>query len=153
MKSTLMAVLLTTGLTVGCSPAHTVRTSTTGGNFGNARCSLSEKQLGKRRNQIARLFEQGVLETRELPDGFAFRFASDDALTARLFELVQAERQCCGFLTFELTLEPKPGPVWLRLRGDSDAKRLIREMIDRIGLDVRTSGLSVPSYDRFTGKE
>lgn len=139
MKSTLMTVLLATALAVGCSPTREFHTNATGGVIGNTRCSLSEKQLTKRRNQIARLFKQGVQETRELPDGFAFRFAPDDALTVRLFEFVQAERQCCGFLTFELTLEPKPGSVWLRLRGDSDAKRLIRETIDRIGLAAPTN--------------
>ena len=136
----LLSVLLATGFAVGCSPTHKFRTSTIGGTIGNARCSLSEKELSRRRNQIARLFEQEVRETRELPDGFAFRFASDDALTVRLFKFVQAERQCCGFLTFELTLEPKPSPVWLRLRGDSDAKRFIREMIDGLGLAVSTNG-------------
>lgn len=140
MKSSLVSVFLVMGLAVSCSSTREFHTNATGDAIGNARCSLSEKELSKRRNQIARLFEQGVRETRELPDGFAFRFAPDDALTVRLFKLVQAERQCCGFLTFELTLEPKPGPVWLRLRGDDDAKRMIREMIDRIDLAAPTNG-------------
>jgi len=132
-----LSALFATGLAAGCAQTQHWPMNTT---IGNTRCSLSEKELGRRLHKMAPLFGEEVREIRELPDGYAFRFEADDALTVRLFEFVHLERQCCGFLTFELTLEPKPGPVWLRLRGGADAKQFIREMLDQIGVAVPTNG-------------
>ena len=66
-----------------------------------------------------------VQETRSLPDGYALRFAPDDAALADVMQLVHLERECCAFLRFRLTVEPGNGPVWLELTGTEGTKAML----------------------------
>lgn len=73
--------------------------------------------------RIERLFGTEVQEREEVPDGYAFRFmpeALDD-----LARFVSNERKCCPFLTFELTVAPANGPVWLRLTGPEGTRAFL----------------------------
>jgi hypothetical protein len=77
----------------------------------------------------AGLIEQlraSLAEVRELPDGYALRFADDGTLFDRLAEWVRLESVCCPFLNFELRIEHQGGPVWLRLTGPEGTKRFLR---------------------------
>jgi hypothetical protein len=65
-----------------------------------------------------------VVECVELPDGFAYRFAPDDAILLTLAEFIARERLCCPFFRFQLDLLPG-GPLWLRLSGPDGAKELL----------------------------
>ena len=67
-----------------------------------------------------------LLEVRELPDGFALRFADDGTLLARLAEWVRLESVCCPFVRFEVRVERRGGPVWLRLTGAEGIKDFLR---------------------------
>jgi len=107
---------------------------------GDVRCALSAAQLSKRRVDLRRLFHREALETRELPDGYAFRFPNDNATADRLLQFVKVERGCCDFLTYELTFEPNRGPIWLTLRGHGKAKAFIRDMLEQIGVALSTRG-------------
>ncbi len=81
------------------------------------------------RPRHAGLIEQirsSLAEVRELPDGFALRFADDGTLFARLAEWVRLESVCCPFLEFELRVESRGGPVWLRLTGEAGTKDFVR---------------------------
>jgi hypothetical protein len=73
---------------------------------------------------IRRLMTEAVEETRELPDGLAFRFPAEeyDSVT----EFVGSERLCRPFLTFTLEVSPERGPLWLRLSGAEGVKDFIR---------------------------
>lgn len=70
------------------------------------------------------LFAQRALEVRELPDGYAIRFARD-ALEA-VTRFVSNERLCCPFLRFELRLESGEGPLWLRMMGPPGTPAMLR---------------------------
>ena len=95
-------------------------------------CSLSPDDRTNRDGQIDQLFTQSA-ETRELADGYAFRFPQDSAL--KLFQFVEGERQCCQFLTFELIFEPNAGPIWLRVRGSEEIKSFIGSLLAVGGVD------------------
>ena len=66
---------------------------------------------------------------RELSDGYAVRFAGDDATAARLLAFITGERACCLFFTFTLVFEPRSGPIWLHLQGPEGAKDLVATML------------------------
>jgi len=70
-----------------------------------------------------------VEATRELVDGYAFRFPGDAEWVARLAEFVAFERACCQFFTFELTFAPELGPVWLSLRGGEGVKEVAQSFM------------------------
>jgi hypothetical protein len=67
-------------------------------------------------------------ETRELADGYAFRFAGSPALAARLLALIISERACCPFFSFALRWEPPHDSVWLELRGPDGVKVFLGQL-------------------------
>jgi hypothetical protein len=95
-------------------------------------CSLTADEQARRGGEIATLFEERQ-EVRELPDGYALRFAGDDAQAARLLAFIAGERACCPFFTFALVFEPAQGPVWLQLRGPDGTKEVVAGMLAGAG--------------------
>lgn len=90
-------------------------------------CLLSEREYAVRGEALAAGLFAAVEEVAELPDGYAYRFASDGDHLDPLLEFIAAERRCCPFLAFELAFAPHGGPLWLRLRGSAQVKTFIAE--------------------------
>ena len=97
------------------------------------RCRLSETKLGERMGIVRELYE-GVVNTRELPDGYEMSFPGSTAWGRKLFDFVSTERQCCPFFLFELKFEPQGGPIRLSLRGGPEVK----EFLERFQVDPNT---------------
>ncbi len=90
-------------------------------------CDMNAIPAGQRAAHEAlarRLLTEAVQETRELPDGYALRFAP--AEFASLAEFIASERLCCPFFTFAVELSPGQGPLWLRLTGPEGVKDFIQ---------------------------
>jgi hypothetical protein len=69
-------------------------------------------------------------ERQELAAGHRLRFAAtEDTLTA-IVRTVEAERQCCRFLRFQLTVEPDGGPIWLELTGPAGTREFISALLE-----------------------
>jgi hypothetical protein len=68
-------------------------------------------------------------ETRELPNGYEFRFADQPNVLTGLVDFVALEKLCCPFLRFEIAVEAENGPVWLRLTGRDGVKEFIQEEV------------------------
>ncbi len=66
------------------------------------------------------LLRDGAAEVRELPDGYAFRYAA--AQYAEIAQFIANERLCCPFFTFTLEVTPAHGPLWLRITADERVK-------------------------------
>jgi hypothetical protein len=80
----------------------------------------------KRHIEVAKRLRTATKEERELPDGYAFRFSSDQPTILLVSEFIARERLCCPFFTFEMVVEPEDGPLWIRLRGAEGVKAFIR---------------------------
>ena len=80
-----------------------------------------------------------VEEVRELPDGFAFRFADEGE--AVLEEWLPLERLCCPFLDLRRDSE---APGWLRATGPAGTKEFLRSELDSSKFRL-ASGTSVLS--------
>jgi hypothetical protein len=91
-------------------------------------CDLSAMDAAQREchRAVIASWRQKIQETVELTDGYAFRFAPDDARFLTLAEFITLERRCCPFLGFALALDPEGGPLWLRLTGREGAKEFMR---------------------------
>ena len=44
--------------------------------------------------------------------------------------MIDAERQCCRFLRFALTIEGNPGPISLELTGPDGTQRFFEALFD-----------------------
>jgi len=88
-------------------------------------CKLTSKELQQRKETVIASLKQQVLETKELQNGFAFRFKSTDKILDELTEFVKSERQCCDFFTFTLIFPGDGSDAWLELTGPEGTKDFI----------------------------
>lgn len=95
------------------------------GNLPVVACSLSGQGLADRRRELADEIFSGMLRMKELEDGYEFGFPGDAGWPGKLAGMIEAERECCPFLTFALFFEPDGGPISLRVTGPEGAKDFI----------------------------
>jgi hypothetical protein len=92
-------------------------------------CRLSDPELRQREATLLAQFKSAVFSTEELPDGYAFHSLGDKKTMVLVCELILAERECCPFLTFELTAQPNMGPVRVRVTGPSGTKDFLKTIL------------------------
>jgi hypothetical protein len=80
----------------------------------------------ERLHQLTEKIKMARTETKELPDGYAFRLQTELISIGELAEYVSSERKCCPFFDFEIELQRDGGPLWLRLRGKEGVKEFMR---------------------------
>jgi hypothetical protein len=69
------------------------------------------------------LFEERAAERVALPNGYRIRFPPEEMEAVVRF--VTNERKCCPFLSFEMTLGPDSGPLWLRMTGPEGTRAVL----------------------------
>jgi hypothetical protein len=92
-------------------------------------CRLSNLELRNRQATLLTQFKSAVMATEELHDGYAFSVPGDAKCIAIVTELIAAERDCCPFLTFELTASPNMGPLIVSVTGPSGSKDFLRVLL------------------------
>ena len=86
--------------------------------------ALTAEQRERQRVLLGQL-RADVKGVRELDDGYAFAHSPDRAVLLAIAEFVANERLCCPFFEFGLTVERDGGPIWLRITGEGEAKRVL----------------------------
>lgn len=89
-------------------------------------CSLTEAQLAERRLTVLDSVRDAVVKTVRLPDGYAYDFSKSAIILERVQQLVTLERQCCGFLTFEVLLTNDS--IRLKITGPETAIPIISDL-------------------------
>lgn len=93
-------------------------------------CTLSPAALrARRQGLLSELLRRGD-EHQEVPEGHRLRFAASEGVLAAIAEAVEAERQCCRFLRFRITVEPDGGPIVLELTGPPGTREFISALFD-----------------------
>ena len=69
-------------------------------------------------------------DAQELPEGYRLRFAATDDVLVTIAQTIDAERQCCRFLRFRLTVEPDGGPISLELTGPQGTREFVSALLD-----------------------
>ena len=77
-------------------------------------------------HQLTERFKVARVETKELTDGYAFRFQAGQISINDLAAWVSWEQKCCPFFDFEIELQRDGGPLWLKLRGREGVKEFMR---------------------------
>jgi hypothetical protein len=93
-------------------------------------CTLTPDALRARREGLLTELLRGAEQREDLPEGVRLRFRPADDTLARLARAVDAERQCCRFLRFAITVEPDGGPVYLELTGPPGSREFIAWLFD-----------------------
>jgi hypothetical protein len=91
-------------------------------------CTLTAATIATRKAALLPgLFERA--DSREdTAEGIRLRLSAD-TLSAVL-ETVDAERQCCRFLRFEIIVEPDCGPIWLALSGPPGTREFLSALLE-----------------------
>jgi hypothetical protein len=93
-------------------------------------CTLSADALIARRQGLLMELLHHASGQESLPDGFRLRFASSRDTLAKIAEAVEAERHCCRFLRFTLTVEPDEGQFTLDLTGPEGTREFVAALLE-----------------------
>jgi len=92
-------------------------------------CSL-EKTLTKEQRahnkEIMQKMEAARIDTREIADGYVFRFRPEAVSFTEIADWVATERMCCPFFDLAIESERENGPLSLRITGREGVKQFIR---------------------------
>lgn len=94
-------------------------------------CTLSPDALRARRDGLLAAVLQRAEHHELTDDGLRMRFSAGTDTAATLARVVDAERLCCRFLRFVITVEPDGGPMWLELSGPAGTREFIAGLLDR----------------------
>jgi hypothetical protein len=92
-------------------------------------CSLTPAALEARRSGLLSELIQRVESREALSDGHRLRFTCNDALSL-IARTVDAERHCCRFLRFTITVEPDGGPIVLDLTGPTGTREFLSALLE-----------------------
>ena len=94
-------------------------------------CTLTPEQLQARRSSLLPGVLERAQEIEPIADGYRVRFAASSETLQAIAAMIDAERHCCRFLRFQLTIEPDEGPIVLAVTGPPGTRELIAAIIDR----------------------
>jgi len=92
-------------------------------------CSLTTKELRNRESKLLAQFRSAVIETEEIQDGYVFHLPGEEKWIRLGVELIVAERECCPFLTFDVTALPNMGPIIVRVTGPAATKEFLKTLL------------------------
>lgn len=93
-------------------------------------CTLGPAALQARRDDLLGGLVRRADERLDLPHGYRVRFTAADNILPALAKIIEVERQCCRFLTFQVTIEPDGGPIWLEFTGPPGTREFLAGMLD-----------------------
>ena len=94
-------------------------------------CSLTPEALQARRLGLLSELWNLADSHEPLPEGMRVRFAAAAGTLSAIARAVEAERQCCRFLTFSITVEPDNGPMLLDLTGPPGTRAFLAALFDQ----------------------
>ena len=93
-------------------------------------CSLDPASLAARRTGLLAELLGSAARHEALPDGWRFTFDPSSATLELITRAIEAERQCCRFLRFQLTVEPDLGAFVVDLTGPAGTREFLRALLD-----------------------
>ena len=93
-------------------------------------CMLTAEALRARREGLLRDLVRRADTREELLDGLRLQFSAATETLSAIARAVEAERHCCRFLRFELTVDPDGGPFHLQLTGPTGTREFLAALLD-----------------------
>jgi hypothetical protein len=92
-------------------------------------CSLSPEAIRARKAELLPGLFRRAAATETLPNGIRLQFSASTEAIQAIAATIDAERQCCRFLRFELTVEPDAGPIRLTLTGPDGTAEFLTALV------------------------
>ena len=93
-------------------------------------CTLTPDALRTRREGLLRDLLRQADAREDLPAGLRLRFAPSSETLSTIARAVDAERHCCRFLRFTITIEPDGGPIVLELTGPEGTREFVGALLE-----------------------
>jgi hypothetical protein len=91
-------------------------------------CTLTPATIATRKAALLPGLIGRADRTEETASGMRLRLPAD-ALSA-ILQTVEAERQCCRFLRFDITVERDGGPLWLEVAGPPGTREFLAALLE-----------------------
>lgn len=91
-------------------------------------CTVTPETIATRKAGLLPGLARSALTIEEVGEGIRLSF-SPDAISA-VAATIDAERRCCRFLRFHITVEPDEGPVLLTLTGPPGTREFLTALIE-----------------------
>jgi hypothetical protein len=93
-------------------------------------CTLTPDALRVRREGLLSDLVRQAEGYEQMSEGIRFRFAPGFETLSTIARAVEAERHCCRFLRFAITVEPDGGPIVLDLTGPSGTREFVTALLE-----------------------
>jgi hypothetical protein len=93
-------------------------------------CTLQPGELNARAAELLPSVVAAARARRPIDNGFRFEFEARSEILSSIVRMIDAERKCCRFLQFQLTIEPGEGPVVLEVTGPPGSQEFLGAMIE-----------------------
>jgi hypothetical protein len=92
-------------------------------------CELTPAELGVRREELLAGLLALTQERITITNGLRWRFAPTAEFLTAAVQMIDAERRCCRFLKFVLTVEPDAGDMWLEITGPEGTAEFLATLV------------------------
>ena len=93
-------------------------------------CTLTDDALRTRKQGLLGRVANQATSISRIPSGYRLEFAADLDTLSLVVSMIEAERQCCRFLRFSLSVEPNLGPIALELTGPGGTQEFLDALLD-----------------------
>jgi hypothetical protein len=93
-------------------------------------CTLDPAALKTRREGLLSDLLRRAEAHEDTSAGHRLRFQAAEDTLALIARTVEAERHCCRFLRFRITVEADGGPIWLELTGPPGTREFVAALLE-----------------------
>jgi hypothetical protein len=93
-------------------------------------CTLDPAALAARREGLLAQLVARANERRETDEGYRLQFTGSSGTLELIARTVEAERHCCRFLRFQITVEPGEGTIVLDVTGPPGSREFLAALLD-----------------------
>jgi hypothetical protein len=92
-------------------------------------CTLRPGELIARASELLPGVARLAVSRVTIENGYRLEFPTGANCLAEIATMIDAERRCCRFLRFQLTVEPDSGPVYLDVTGPPGTQEFLSGLV------------------------
>jgi hypothetical protein len=93
-------------------------------------CTLQPGEINARAAQLLPGLAALATSQHRIEEGYRFEFRASGEVLGAIATAIDAERRCCRFLRFQLTVEPENGPIRLDITGPVGTAAFLSSLLE-----------------------